>query len=674
MGNSPATADVNSGQNREHPLESVTGNVDHNLLRESANGSKGGSGVTHSKEQRTINQSCNEATGTKKTVGMNSQKQIQNVPPTLMASGRHASYGKSGKQYEAAQSVLGSGQVNEILRGAENNLRHQVHTQTQKDNHQGSEVSASAPVGSPQTNSSEPSVSRTLGSNDTFSAGEVNNMNEVFGTRKTKWIPKQNQNYKQHLLSTVISKSDLEDDDCKLEFVESDDDIFQLDVDEVLEEEKSFCLMGRFAGRFPGMRHVIQMVRSWMVDCRAEYETNEHVRFRFKNEEDRQTIFEGGPFHLFGKRLFLEKMKEDYVLGAKAFCCLPVWVRLPMLPTKCWNQKALSRIASKLGKPLFMDKFTFEQQKRDFARILVEMDCSTQPVETVSFKMPDGALWNQHIIFEYLPPYCSRCGSEIHLTASCPLTKVENNLKERETEKEEIQNEVHKDSVNAVGDPDKSLVPSTEENQEVEQINNSQTEPGQNSNGESEAVEQSEEDEDNRAEDDSESDGMSTEYEDMSEEAALERLKILKGRNRTCKNPLSEGGGDDLLNEDRFGTKEDFQKPAGVVYESAVNQNGKTVSTLGEKEKISEIVQALQVEEQCETSNHGERGNAKNKKKDVAMNSGKQNTAKMKKRGKDKGLYDAEFFADLVNSPEPTGENLMAGGGGRRAPTLGDKC
>nr|GME06920.1 hypothetical protein Iba_scaffold5726CG0030 [Ipomoea batatas]GME06921.1 hypothetical protein Iba_scaffold5727CG0010 [Ipomoea batatas] len=186
--------------------------------------------------------------------------------------------------------------------------------------------------------------------------------------------------------------------------------------------------------------------------------------------------------------------------------------------------------------------------------------------------------------------------------------EVENNLKERETEKEKNQND------------------------------SSELKPGQNSNDESEAVEQSEEDEDNRAEDDSESDGMSTEYEDMSEEAVLERLKILKGRNRTCKKPLSEGGGDDLLNEDRFGTKEIFQKPAGVAYESAVNHNGKTVRTLGDKEKINEIVQALQVEEQCETSNPGERGDAKNKKKDVAMNSGKQNTAKMKKRGKDKGL------------------------------------
>nr|GME08068.1 hypothetical protein Iba_scaffold7247CG0010 [Ipomoea batatas] len=181
LGNSPATADVNSGQNREHPLESVTGNVDHNLLRESANGSKGGSGVTHSKEQRTVNQSCNEATGTKKTTGMNSQKQIQNVPSTLMASGRHASYGKSGNQYEAVQTGLGSGQVNETLRGDENNPTNQDHTQTQKDNHQGSGESASAPVRSPQTNSSEPTVSRTLGSNDTFSAGEVNNTNEVNG-------------------------------------------------------------------------------------------------------------------------------------------------------------------------------------------------------------------------------------------------------------------------------------------------------------------------------------------------------------------------------------------------------------------------------------------------------------------------------------------------------------
>nr|GME15749.1 DUF4283 domain-containing protein [Ipomoea batatas] len=474
--------------------------------------------------------------------------------------------------------------------------------------------------------------------------------------------------------NTVIPKTDLENDDCKLEFVVSDEEIFQLGLDEVLEEEKSFCLMGRFAGRFPGMRHVIQMVRSWKMECTAEYESNEHVRFRFKREEDRQTIYEGGPFHLFGKRLFLENMKEDYVLGAKAFCCLPVWVRLPMLPTKCWNQKALSRIASKLGKPMFMDKFTYEQQKRDFARILVDMDCSIQPVETVSFKMPDGALWKQHLIFENLPPYCSRCGSEIHLTASCPLTKVENNLKERETEKKKNQSEVIKDSVNAVGDPAESPVPSTEVNQEVEQTNISEIEPGQNSNGETEVVEQSEEEDENRAEDDSESDGMSTEYEDMSEEAALERLKILKGGNHTCKKPLSEGGGDDLLNEDSFGTKEGFQKPAGVEYESAVNQNGKTVSNLGGKEKISEIVQALQVEEQCETSNPGERGNAKNKKKEVATNEGKQNIAKKKKRGKDKGLYDAEFFAELVNSPEPTGEKLMAGGGGRRAPTLGDKC
>nr|GMD39161.1 hypothetical protein Iba_chr09fCG10960 [Ipomoea batatas] len=356
--NLSTTANVKSGQNRQQPQESVSGNGGQNVLRESANVSKGGSGVTHSKEQRTVNQSCNVATGTTKTSGMNSQKQIQNVPSTLMASGRHASYGKSGKQYEAAQTGLGSGQVNETLRGAENNSRNQAHTQTQKDNHPGSGESASAPVGSPQTNSSEPTVSRTLGSNDTFSAGEVNNTNE---------------------------------------------------------------------------------------------------------------------------------------------------------------------------------------------------------------------------------------------------------------------NEEHKDSGNNVGVSADNLVPITEVNKELEQKNNSETVPVQNSNGESEMVEQSEEEEENRAEDDSEGDDISTEYEDMSEEAVLERLKILKEGNPTCSKQLCEGGGDGLMTENRFGTQEDIQK-------STVNQNGKTVNTLGGKEKNNEINPTLQVEDQCETSNLGDRGNVKNKKKDGTMNPGKQNT------------------------------------------------
>nr|GMC52809.1 hypothetical protein Iba_chr01dCG0800 [Ipomoea batatas] len=287
-------------------------------------------------------------------------------------------------------------------------------------------------------------------------------------------------------------------------------------------------------------------------------------------------------------------------------------------------------------------------------------------------------------------------------------TKLENNLRERELKDQNNLNEVQKESDE--GDLADKLVPVQDESQEnnqecnpksvpirdqnqqtevdvfceggkknngqgsEEQSNPLETESGQNGIDDTEMVNQSEEEEDNRDEDDLESDDMSTEYEDMSEEAVLERIKVSKRGNHTCNKPLSEGGGDGLLAENRFGTQEDIHVSAGVENETAVIQNGKTVNSMDHKEKNSKKNPTLQAEDQCETSNPGERDNEKNKKKDVDMNSGKQNTAKKKKRGKEKGKFDAAFFADMANSPEPTGEKLMAGGGGRRAPTLGDQC
>nr|GMC62273.1 DUF4283 domain-containing protein [Ipomoea batatas] len=279
----------------------------------------------------------------------------------------------------------------------------------------------------------DPSISRTL------SVGHE--CDEVFGTRKWKWIPKSDINkqqqmvgYGQSLRSKVVSVVAPEEDEFKLETLESIEDIFQIGMDEVLdiEEEKNFCLLGKFAGRYPGMGAVIQMVRSWKVDCRADYASNDHIIFWFKNADDRDEVVVGGPYLLYGKRLFLEYLPDNFDLDYKDYCKLPVWVRLPNLPRKCWHAKALSRIATKLGKPLFMDRFTKEQKKGDYARILVEMNCSVYPPDHISFKMPNGTLWSQNLIYEYHPPFCSRCGSEKHITIDCPLNKVENNLRQKE--------------------------------------------------------------------------------------------------------------------------------------------------------------------------------------------------------------------------------------------------
>nr|GMD96925.1 hypothetical protein Iba_chr15bCG9460 [Ipomoea batatas] len=262
-------------------------------------------------------------------------------------------------------------------------------------------------------------------------------------------------------------------------------------------------------------------------------------------------------------------------------------------------------------------------------------------------------------------------GSEDTFSAEEENEEVENNLRERELKDQNNFNEEQKESDE--GDLADKLVPVQVESQEnnqncnpksvpirdqnqqsevdgvcesgkknngqgsEEQNNPLETESDQNGNYDNEMVNQSEEEEDNRDEEDLESDDMSTEYEDMTEEAVLERIKVSKRGNHTCNKPLSEGGGDGLLAENRFGTQEDIHESAGVDNETAAIQNGKTVNSMGDKEKNSKKNPTLQAEDQCETSNPGDRVNEKNKKKDVDTNSGKQNTAKKKNRGKEKG-------------------------------------
>nr|GME06576.1 Retrovirus-related Pol polyprotein from transposon RE1 [Ipomoea batatas] len=212
-------------------------------------------------------------------------------------------------------------------------------------------------------------------------------------------------------------------------------------------------------------------------------------------------------------------------------------------------------------------------------------------------------------------------------------TKLEHNLRERELKERNNLNEEQKESDEGeladklVPVQDDSLensqncnpksAPICDQNQQTEgdvfseggKQNNGQgseeqpleTESGQNGNYDTEMVNQSEDEEDNRDEDDLESDDMSTEYEDMSEEAVLERIKVSKTGNHTCNKSLSEGGGDGLLAENRFGTQEDIHESAGVENETAVIQNGKTVNSMGDKEINRKKNPTLQADDQCET-------------------------------------------------------------------------
>nr|GMC71155.1 Pre-mRNA-processing factor like [Ipomoea batatas] len=131
---------------------------------------------------------------------------------------------------------------------------------------------------------------------------------------------------------------------------------------------------------------------------------------RRHSEDDRCHVLSNGDYYLYGKRLFLKSHPERFRLGNSDFCTLPIWVQFPSLPIEFWHPVALSKIASCIGKPLWSDKMTKELKKGRFARVLIEIDTSTYPLEAVPVTTPNGT---KHFALGDVP--------SDHLNPSSPL-------------------------------------------------------------------------------------------------------------------------------------------------------------------------------------------------------------------------------------------------------------
>lgn len=88
----------------------------------------------------------------------------------------------------------------------------------------------------------------------------------------------------------------------------------------------------------------------------------------------RDQILEGGPWYVHGQPLIVRKWEPrmsslDFKLDS-----IPVWIHLSNIPLEMFNQKGIGYLASAVGTPLFMDKFTAKKQRLAFARVRVEVD------------------------------------------------------------------------------------------------------------------------------------------------------------------------------------------------------------------------------------------------------------------------------------------------------------
>ncbi|XP_019224270.1 PREDICTED: uncharacterized protein LOC109205957 [Nicotiana attenuata] len=86
----------------------------------------------------------------------------------------------------------------------------------------------------------------------------------------------------------------------------------------------------------------------------------------------------------------------------------PLWVRFPNLPLNCWSMKALSKIGSALGKPVYADECTTRSIRISYARMLIEMDVTKPLPRTVKLQDPKGKTILQEITYDWEPAFCAK--------------------------------------------------------------------------------------------------------------------------------------------------------------------------------------------------------------------------------------------------------------------------
>ncbi|KAM3337632.1 hypothetical protein P3S68_031957 [Capsicum galapagoense] len=124
------------------------------------------------------------------------------------------------------------------------------------------------------------------------------------------------------------------------------------------------------------MENYVEQVWNFVPKPQILYHDNGYYMFRFNIIEDRDRVMQAGPYTFHNKPFILQHWEIDFDFDPEYIRRIPLWVQFPGLPVGYWSTKALSKIASVVGKPLYTDKVTAEIERILYARVLIEIDVS----------------------------------------------------------------------------------------------------------------------------------------------------------------------------------------------------------------------------------------------------------------------------------------------------------
>jgi hypothetical protein len=96
--------------------------------------------------------------------------------------------------------------------------------------------------------------------------------------------------------------------------------------------------------------------------------------FQFLLGENGSKVLEGGPWLIGGRVFILKKWERGLDVRKDLLQSVPMRVRFPQLGLHLWSSNIIGRIASTIGKPLYMEKQTYTKSPLVFARVCIEVN------------------------------------------------------------------------------------------------------------------------------------------------------------------------------------------------------------------------------------------------------------------------------------------------------------
>ncbi|XP_019256265.1 PREDICTED: uncharacterized protein LOC109234651 [Nicotiana attenuata] len=185
----------------------------------------------------------------------------------------------------------------------------------------------------------------------------------------------------------------------------------QEDIEEKIEKWRMVIILYG-VGASPSIGAVERfLVTQWRFaeKPRIYYHNDDCFVIRFNNRENKEKVLLSDPSTLNNRPVIIKEWAADFNFQNEVLKTIPIWVKFPNLPLSCWGMKALSKICSGLGTPVYADECTTNIARISYARVLIEMDITRTLPKSIVVQDPKGGVFEQKVQYDWQPEYCTTC-------------------------------------------------------------------------------------------------------------------------------------------------------------------------------------------------------------------------------------------------------------------------